>query len=211
MKYLYNPPFLVKKVFSSFRWNTTNGKILFTFDDGPLPGNTEKILKKLDELKIKAAFFCVGDNVRKYPELTRTILDEGHLVGNHTFNHKNIRSLNREETINQVKMANDVLQEKCSYLPGYFRPPYGKFRFSTPTLLKQMDLTAVLWSLLTYDYKNDFEIVKTSVKKYLQEDSIIVLHDSIKSAGIILDSIRFAAEEADKKGYKTGNPAECLR
>jgi myo-inositol-1-phosphate synthase len=74
-----------------------------------------------------------------------------------------------------------------------------------------MDLTAVLWSLLTYDYKNDFEIVKTSVKKYLQEDSIIVLHDSIKSAGIILDSIRFAAEEADKKGYKTGNPAECLR
>jgi len=211
MKYLYNPPFLIKKVFGSFRWNTSDGRILFTFDDGPLPGNTEKILKKLDELKIKAAFFCVGDNVRKYPELAKNILDEGHLIGNHTFNHKNIRALTREEVINQVKMTNKVLKEKCDYQPKYFRPPYGKFNFSTPGLLKQMNMTAVLWSLLTYDYKNDFEIVKTSVKKYLQNNSIVVFHDSLKSADIILDSIQFAADEADKKGYKTGNPAECLR
>jgi len=211
MKYLYDPPFLVKKVFSSFRWNTTDGRILFTFDDGPLPGNTEKILEKLNELKIKAIFFCVGDNVRKYPELAKNILEEGHLIGNHTFNHKNLRTLTREELINQVKMMNEVLMEKCSYLPKYFRPPYGKFNFSTPGLLKQIDLTAVLWSLLTYDYKNDFKIVKTSVERYLQGDSIVVFHDSIKSADIIMDSIQFAADEADKKGYKTGGPAECLR
>jgi len=69
----------------------------------------------------------------------------------------------------------------------------------------------VMWSLLTYDYKNDLSIVKYSVKKYLRKNSIIVLHDSLKSKDIICDSIKFIAEEAAQKGFEFGEPEECLK
>jgi peptidoglycan/xylan/chitin deacetylase (PgdA/CDA1 family) len=211
MKYLYNPPIIIKKIFGQFRWNTNNNKVLFTFDDGPVPATTEKILKKLDELKIKAVFFCVGDNIKKYPELVALILKQGHLVGNHTYNHKNIRTLNREENITQIKMVNDILNEKYDYNPEYFRPPYGKFNLSTPGLLNDHKLKGVMWSLLTYDYKNDFNIVKHAADEYLRKNSIVVLHDSLKCADIILDSIQYISDVAAKKGFTIGEPAECLK
>jgi peptidoglycan/xylan/chitin deacetylase (PgdA/CDA1 family) len=211
MKYLYDPPAIVKKTFGSFTWNTRNNKILFTFDDGPVPAATQKILEKLNCLNIKAVFFCVGDNIKKYPELAGEILKEGHIIGSHTFNHKNVRTLNKEETIKQIRMVNDILQEKFNYIPGYFRPPYGKFKLSTPGILKKEKLKGIMWSLLTYDYKNDFNVVKYSVEKHLRSNSIIVLHDSIRCADIICDSMQYIADLAGKKGLTTGEPSECLK
>lgn len=210
MKYLYNPPVLLKKIFNDFSWNTINQKVLLTFDDGPNPGTTEVILKKLSDEKIKVLFFCVGNNVQKYPGLVNQIKAEGHSFGNHTFNHKTLNKLSIEEKVQEIFSVNKLFQEKFNIKIKYFRPPHGRFQLSTDRLLKKFGLKNVMWSLLTYDYKNDLSIVKFAVEKYLKQNSIIVLHDSKKSKEIINDSISFIADEVSKNNYQFGEANECL-
>jgi len=210
MKYLYNPPLVVKKIFNDFSWNTNNGKVLLTFDDGPNPGTTEIILKKLSEEKIKALFFCVGENVQKYPELIKQIKDEGHSFGNHTFNHKILNKISDEEKNYQISTANKIFNDQFDINLKYFRPSHGRFQLSTSSLIKKHQLKNIMWSLLTYDYKNDLSIVKFAVEKYLKPNSIIVLHDSNKSKNIISDSIGFIADEVRKRNYQFGEAEECL-
>jgi peptidoglycan/xylan/chitin deacetylase (PgdA/CDA1 family) len=211
LKYLYNPPGIFKKAFGSFIWNSLNGKILLTFDDGPTAEGTETILRALKGNNIKAAFFCVGNNVRKYPELADRIINEGHLIGNHTLNHRRLTQLSYTESINEINSFTLLLEQQHKYDVKYFRPPHGRFRINTPSLVKKCGLTNVMWSLLTYDFKGDTKKVKLAVDKYIQKDSIIVLHDSVKSAKIIEDSINIVLETSNKKGYEIGEPEECLR
>jgi peptidoglycan/xylan/chitin deacetylase (PgdA/CDA1 family) len=210
MKYLYNPPIILKKVFSDFNWNTNNGKVLLTFDDGPNPGTTELVLKKLSEEKIKALFFCVGENVQKYPELIHQIKDEGHSFGNHTFNHKILSKISADEKDYQISTVNKIFNEQFDIKLKYFRPSHGRFQLSTSSLMKKHQLKSIMWSLLTYDYKNDLSIVKFAIEKYLKPNSIIVLHDSNKSKNIISDSISFIADEVRKRNYQFGEAEECL-
>ncbi len=211
MNLSYNPPFIIKKLFGDFYWTTSNNKILLTFDDGPTVEATDLILKTLDEFKIKALFFCVGQNVEKNPELANEMNKQEHSLGNHNYRHRQLIKLSKQEQINEIKKCKDVLINTTGITPKYYRPPYGKFNLSTNKFLKQFELKNVMWSLLTYDFKNDFNLVKYSVDKYLKSNSIIVLHDSIKSKNIIVDSIHYVAEQAAKKGLSFGEPAECLK
>lgn len=210
-RFLYNPPLIVKKIFNKTKWDTSNNKILLTFDDGPIPETTNIILDILEENKIIAAFFCVGQNIEKYPLLAKKIIDRGHLIGNHTFTHKTPSKLSKENLIKEIEEFNKVANNELKYTTNYFRPPHGKFDMKTLSVLKQYKLQNVMWSLLTFDYKNDINIVKFSVKNYLRSDSIIVLHDSRKSKEIIKQSIDFIIETSQKFEFKIGAPAECLR
>ena len=210
MRYHYDPPIFVKKIFNDFYWNTTNNKVLLTFDDGPNPGTTELILKKLSEVKIKALFFCVGDNVQKYPALVQQIKDEGHSFGNHTFNHKILSKISAEEKDFQISSVNRLFEESFNIKLNYFRPPHGKFQVTASVLLKKHNLKNVMWSLFTYDYKNDISILKFAIEKYLKNNSIIVLHDSNKSKNIIADSISYIADEVRKRNCQFGEADECL-
>ncbi len=211
MKYFYTPPYLIKKLFNDFYWNTANNKILLTFDDGPNPGTSEKILEYLSNKKIKALFFCVGNNVLSYPELLKEILFNGHTVGNHTFNHKRITSIDGKEINDEVAGFNSLLKDQFNLEVKFFRPPYGRFNLSTGKLLKDFNLRNVMWSLLTYDYKNDLNLIKLAVNKYLKKNSIIVLHDSIKSEKVILEALEIISGEAQKRGFEIGDPAGCLK
>ena len=211
MKYSYNPPNVIKNMFSSFQWESKTDKILLTFDDGPIPETTPLILNLLSDHNIKAAFFCVGENVQTYPELCHDLLVEGHLVCSHTFNHKPITKLSRGDAGVQIEKFNNLIKQDFGGDVLYFRPPYGRFNFSTPSLMKEFKLTTVMWSLLTYDFKNDLKVVKFAVNKYLKKNSIIVLHDSLKSKEIIVESINHIINEVSHKGFQIGAPAECLR
>ena len=210
MKYLYDPPKILKLMFSEFYWNTTNNKVLLTFDDGPNPGSTEIILKKLSDEKVKGLFFCVGDNVEKYPELIKEIISEGHSIGNHTFNHKILNMITKQEKNYQIESVNKIFLDKYGIRLQYFRPSHGRFQISTYKLMKQHNLKNIMWSLLTYDYKNDLSIVKFAVKKYLRTNSIIVLHDSNKSKNIIIDSLNVIVDEVRLRNYQFGAADECL-
>lgn len=197
-------------LFPDFIWNTKNDKVLLTFDDGPNPNSTEIILTTLEQMNIKALFFCVGNNVDKYTSLAKDILSAGHSMGNHTFNHKIITKIETNEAIEEIKKMNDVLNSKLGYQLKYFRPPHGKFRLNTSSLMKEMKMKNIMWSLLTYDFQNNLSLVKNSVKKFLKSDSIIVLHDSNKSKDIIRDSILFITDEVTNRGFSFGDTEECL-
>ena len=103
-----------------------------------------------------------------------------------------------------------TVSEKFNIKLKFFRSPHGKFQLSTSSMLNKYNLKNVMWSLLTYDYKNDISIVKFAVEKYLNHNSIIVLHDSNKSKNIIADSISIIAEEVRKRNYQFGEADECL-
>jgi len=202
---------MIKFFFNEFAWETVNKKILLTFDDGPLPESTSIILKALDEQKIKALFFCVGDNAEKNPGLISEIIKGGHDIGCHMLHHEVITNLGSGEVKNQIEKFGLHMKEKHNYEVKYFRPPHGRFNLTTKKILNEVNLKNVMWSLLTYDYKNDLELVKFAVTKYLRNNSIVVLHDSIKSKSIIADSIKFILDQADKNGFLFGAPQECLK
>lgn len=211
MKYTFNPPGVVKSIFRESRWNTSNGKLLLTFDDGPLEGSTIPILNELEKEGIKGLFFCVGNNIEKNPELIKEILGGGHEIGNHTYNHKIITKLSRGELNYEIDSVNRMMIEKFDYKINYFRPPHGRFGIFTKKMIVQKNLTNVMWSLLTKDYINNIKVVKFAVTNYLKKDSIIVLHDSLRSKDIILDSIKIIADTAHEAGFEFGVPTECLR
>ncbi|HSL90704.1 MAG TPA: polysaccharide deacetylase family protein [Ignavibacteriaceae bacterium] len=211
MNLFYNPPLVIKKLFNNYYWTTSNNKILLTFDDGPTVEATELILKTLNEFDIKALFFCVGQNIERNSILAKEILTQGHSIGNHNYSHKSLLKLSRENQVIEIKKCNDVICNQLGIKPVYYRPPFGKYRLSTKKMLNQLKLKNIMWSLLPYDFKNDIELVKSAVDKNLRSDSIIVLHDNIKSRDIIVDSIRYIAEQVIRKGYLFGEPAECLK
>ena len=210
MKSQYDPPFIIKQIFPDFQWDSRVDKILLTFDDGPVSGITDNILMKLNDFHIKAAFFCVGNNILKNSSLASEILKEGHIIGNHTFNHSRLTSPEFDDYA-EIDRFNELAKEKLGYEVKYFRPPHGRFNLSTGKLLKKKKLTNVMWSLLTYDFRGNPSLVKNSVVRYLKKNSIIVLHDSLRSREIILDSISFIADEVSGKGFRFGEPAECLK
>lgn len=211
MKFLYDPPQIIKSVFDSFLWNTKNEEVLLTFDDGPNPGTTEKLLDLLEGRNIKALFFCLGENIERYPELCRRIIEEGHTIGNHTYSHKQLNEASREVINAEIEKTNAILKEIFNYDVKYFRPPHGRFTFSTKKLLHKHNLINVMWSLLTWDYKGSFNKVQKSIRNYLRSNSIVVLHDSDKTKLILQDSVNLIIEEAQKRNFKIGDPVNCLK
>jgi peptidoglycan/xylan/chitin deacetylase (PgdA/CDA1 family) len=211
LSFRYRPPFIVQKLFGNFIWKTSNNKILLTFDDGPTETATLKILSVLSKNKIKAVFFCVGNNIKQQLELTQKILQDGHTIANHTMNHKLINKISREEAVNELKSFNDLMKEKFNYQVKYFRPPHGRFNLKTNNILNELNLKCVMWNLLSYDFENKIEKVKYAIDKFLKENSIIVFHDNTKSSEIIEEALNYTINNAVKKGYQFGEPEDCLK
>ena len=211
MSFKYRPPFLVQKFFDNFIWKTSNNKILLTFDDGPTESATQRILNTLSANQLKAVFFCVGNNIKKYPELAKNILSDGHTIANHTMNHKLLTRMKREETISEIETFNEMMKEKFNYDVKYFRPPHGRFNLKTNGILKELNMKCVMWNLLSYDYENNIEKVKYAIDNHLKENSIIVFHDSIKCSDIIEESLNYTIEQVARKGFTFGEPEDCLK
>ncbi len=119
--------------------------------------------------------------------------------------------MKRNQIPDAILRMNAIAEEFLNLRLKYFRPPYGRFTFGLNKILDSVGMKNVMWSLLTYDYKNDINIVKFALDNYLKSNSIMVFHDSDKSKGIIVDSIRYAIENINRKGYSIGTPAECLK
>ena len=208
-KYLINPPKLVKKIFPTIIWESKVDKILMTFDDGPNPGTTERILKILSDQNLKVVFFAVGNNIKRYNSLASEIISEGHLLEHHTFNHLKVTKLHEAEIRTEIGLFNNEIK-KLDNSCRFFRPPYGRISYRSKRIIEKNRLKVVMWSLLTYDYKNDLNIVKFTTR-YLAKNSIVVLHDSQRCDDIIEDSIKYLCEDAAKKGFTFGEPSECLK
>jgi peptidoglycan/xylan/chitin deacetylase (PgdA/CDA1 family) len=172
-------PKWIQKCFPSLVWQAPSTKeavVYLTFDDGPHPEITPWVLNELKQRGLKASFFCVGDNVRKFPETYQQILNEGHITGNHTMHHMKGWSNSTETYTQNTTEAAQYIKSKL------FRPPYGRIsRAQIKALLPEY--TIVMWSLLSGDFNPQLNIPKAlnQIKRKTQNGSIVVFHDSIKS------------------------------
>lgn len=173
-------PLLGRLLFGDAVFRVKDGRdknVYLTFDDGPIPEATPLVLDILKKYGTKATFFCVGENVVKHPQIFERIISEGHIVGNHTFNH-----LNGWKTDDKTYFENI---EKCSKTMNsvLFRPPYGRIKLSQYNNVKKKH-KVVLWDVLSMDYdvRLSAEECFGIVKKNTRPGSVIVFHDSVKAA-----------------------------
>lgn len=159
-------------------WNIDSEKkeLFLTFDDGPTPRVTEWVLDILSSFDAKATFFCLGKNVEQFPEIYQRIINEGHVVGNHTYDHPNGWKTKDSSYCNNVKQCSELVDSKL------FRPPYGKISRSQHTVLKD-DYTIVMWDVLSGDFDLSITPEKCldNVINNSSKGSIIVMHDSLKA------------------------------
>ena len=181
---------------SHWRFNIDKKEIYLTFDDGPIPEITPWVLDLLDEYNIKATFFCVGDNVRKYPEIYQKVLDRGHKTGNHTFHHIQGLKTDTRSYLEDVEEASRLIKSNL------FRPPYGHMRFSQFRAL-QKQYKVIMWDVVTRDYSHlmTADQVFEVVKKYTRNGSIIVFHDSLKAGDRMKESLLKSLDWLLEEGY----------
>jgi peptidoglycan/xylan/chitin deacetylase (PgdA/CDA1 family) len=174
--------------------------IYITFDDGPLPEVTPFVLTALEEYNAKATFFCIGDNVRKHPEVYQNILDAGHAVGNHTFNHLNGWDTNDDTYLENIDRCSEVVRSDL------FRPSYGKIRKSQIAKLQAQypSMQIIMWDVLSGDFSPGLKPEKClrRVTGKTCPGTIIVFHDSLKAFECLEYVLPLALKFWHKKGFK---------
>lgn len=207
MRIVKTPSFL-KILFRSYVWNiiTTEKVLYLTFDDGPTPEITDQVLDILEQNKAKATFFCIGKNVKKYLEIFKRILAEGHAVGNHTYDH--LKGSKTQTTIyfENTQKANELIKSNL------FRPPYGRIKSQQVKQLQKKGYKVIMWDVLSYDW--DAEISKEKVLEHVTKNaksgSIIVFHDSEKASRNMLHALPKVLDYFSKKGFKFESMDSCF-
>jgi peptidoglycan/xylan/chitin deacetylase (PgdA/CDA1 family) len=204
----YKTPKFIQSLFPSLIWkiNTSEKVIYPTFDDGPIPELTPQILEILMKFDAKATFFCVGDNIRKHPEIFKAILKNGHSVGNHTFNHMKAWRTVNEHYLDNVHLCQQKIQK---HLPQnqnekLFRFPYGQFNLKIARKLKNNGFKLIMWDVLSKDYNPSIsakQILQKSIENS-QNGSIIVFHDNLKAKDKILQFLPLYLKHFSDIGYK---------
>ncbi|MCQ2198860.1 MAG: polysaccharide deacetylase family protein [Paludibacteraceae bacterium] len=197
--FIEQPPEFVRHLLykeSVWRINSSEKKVYLTFDDGPIPEANPWILETLRKYNIKATFFCVGDNVRKHPELFANILSEGHSVGNHTFNHLQAFKVSSQHYFKNIYEADKLINSNL------FRPPHGQLR-KIHALILRRTRRIIMWDVVTRDYSKKLtaQDVFDNVKKYARNGSVIVFHDSLKSIDKLKTALPQSIEWLKSQGY----------
>ncbi len=196
--YLIKTPRFIQNLFPNFIWRIpTNRKVVYlTFDDGPIPEVTPWVLDQLDKYHAKATFFCVGENVERFPELLQRIRQNGHAVGSHTYHH-----LNGWQTDNATYFQD---ARRCAKLTRseLFRPPYGKLKRRQAQFL-QRHYEVVMWDVLSGDFDPNLskEACLKNVIKNATNGSIVVFHDSLKAKDKLEYVLPQVLEHFNAMGY----------
>ena len=184
----------------------TREKILFlTFDDGPVPEATIPALDLLKRFQAKGTFFCVGENIKKHPDLLACISQEGHLAGNHSFSHANGWRVPVQEYLDDVGRCREILAANTPQndRAAIFRPPYGKLKWSQFLLLKKQ-YRMVMWDVLSKDWQQErtAESCYQRVIRKAVPGSIIVFHDSIKARERMIPALEKTLQHFSQQGFR---------
>ncbi len=198
--FIEQPPQFIRYLYPSAIWRMDKDEraVYLTFDDGPIPRVTPWVLDILDRYGIKATFFMVGDNIRKHPDEFRMVVERGHRIGNHTFNHIRGLSYDINSYMENTDKASEVMMNT-----NLFRPPHGYMSPKQYAELKKR-YKIIMWDLVTRDYNRKFtgEQILQKVKKYVRNGSIITFHDSLKSEENIRYALPKAIEWLMEQGYE---------
>jgi len=197
---------------SAYHSSKTSGKkIALTFDDGPHPTQTKRILDILDAYGVKATFFMVGVNVQNYPDAAKEVASRGHEIGNHTFSHSKLGNMSQSDVSDELERCEAVLKEICNYQPHLFRPPQGALSNAIEGCSFERDYRLILWSLDTRDWevKNTNQIVKTVLSK-IKGGDIVLLHDYVGTHSKTAESLEILLPELLARGYEPVTVSELL-
>lgn len=181
------------------------GKIAITFDDGPSATMTPQLLDGLKERGVHASFFLLGQYVSENPEIVKRMKEEGHLIGNHTYNHVQLTKVSHEEFLYEIQSTNDLIEDITGETPQFIRPPFGAWRKS---MEKDINMIPVMWDVDPLDWcKEDVSCIVQNVVTHVEENDIILLHDryasSVTAAMQIIDILT-------KQGYEFVTVEELL-
>ncbi|MBQ3644395.1 MAG: polysaccharide deacetylase family protein [Candidatus Riflebacteria bacterium] len=186
--------------------------VALTFDDGPHPLTTPHILDILKKRHVKATFFVLGIQAKKYPELIKRIYDEGHIVGNHTYSHKNLSKLKTAAIKNEIENTNKLIEKITGEKPKYIRPPYGAINKTVISAIKDAGMSMVLWTVDTRDWhsKNEKSVLKEvdrqlHISKGDYIGGAILMHDIYPSTVRSLDPVLDKLAANEYKVYSINN------
>jgi peptidoglycan/xylan/chitin deacetylase (PgdA/CDA1 family) len=191
-------PKILSKLFPSLIWKiqTKKKEVWLTFDDGPDEKTTPLILSILEKLNIKATFFLIGREIEKYPSLTKSIIEKGHIIGNHSYSH-----LDGYMTSNKI-YYNDIFKNeiKINNL-NLYRPPFGRMSLPQIWFLRKK-FKIIMWDIFSWDFiKNNSLNMKNNVINNIEKGSIIVFHNNAKSFSNLSKKLEEILIEIQNKGY----------
>jgi peptidoglycan/xylan/chitin deacetylase (PgdA/CDA1 family) len=197
-----------------FQGSPYKREVALTFDDAPDPRFTQQILDVLRQYNVKATFFVVGSRAVKYPWIVRRIVTDGHVVGNHSFSHANLKKLRDKKFRWEILHTNEVLQTLVGYDPNLVRPPYGNIREKQLMWLRNKKFKVVNWSSDSLDWKNlEADQVYANIMKNVEPGAIILQHagggDGEKLKGTI-EALPKIINELRARGYKIVTLPELL-
>ena len=174
------PHGLIRRLFPEALWrmDPERRSVYLTFDDGPIPEATPYLLDVLESMDVRATFFMVGDNARKFPQLLTEVRSRGHRIGNHSFNHIGGMSRSTDKYMENVLKAEEILHSD-----KLFRPPHGWMTWGQYRAMREDGWRVVMWDVLTRDYNGTFsaDMIMQNVRRHTRNGSIITFHDSLKS------------------------------
>jgi len=202
----HRTPLFLPWMYPSLTWRipTQQPELYLTFDDGPVFGPTEFVLETLHKYSIPATFFCIGDNVRKHPEVFKRMVEAGHAVGNHTFNHLNGWKTSLNDYAKNTTLCDQEMlkhRDQKSAPIKLFRPPYGRI---TRRQIKAMQpRSIIMWDVLSFDFLQSLSPEKClrGTAQATRPGSIVVFHDSIKAEKNLLYALPRFIEQFLEKGY----------
>ena len=198
--FIEQPPLLYRLLFPEAVWRVKSGRnkvVYLTFDDGPIPEETPWVLDTLDRYGVKATFFMVGDNVRRYPGLFEDIKRRGHSYGNHSMHHLQGMKVTTRRYLCDITEADRLIESPL------YRPPHGIMRWKQAKLLKNR-YNIRMYDLVTRDYSRKLtpEQVFDNVRHFVRDGSIIVFHDSLKASRNMRYALPRAIEWLLAEGYE---------
>lgn len=195
---LVTTPYILRIFYPSLLWKMPEGekKIYLTFDDGPHHEITPQVLDLLEKFDAKATFFCIGKNVEANKDVFKMIVDDGHSIGNHTFNHDKGWKTKTEDYVVSVDKTNLIIKSPL------LRPPYGKIKPSQIRKLKG-NYKLIAWTVISYDWDKSLtsDDCYNNVIKNASDGSIIVFHDSEKAARNMIPALTKVLEYYSNKGF----------
>ncbi len=201
--FYHKTPSILKWIYPLSLWNVdTKERIIYlTFDDGPTPEVTDYVLDLLNEYGAKATFFCIGNQIEKEGGLTQKIIQNGHQIGNHTFNHERGWDVTLQKYLDSVAQTEKSLA-KFGLKSTMFRAPYGRMTFSQYRKLHSLGYQIAYWSHISRDYEKDLDITKAiKALSKAKEGSILLFHDSKKAFPNLILILPKILEHFQSQGY----------
>ncbi len=176
-----------------------------TFDDGPSKKYTPLLLDGLKERGVKVSFFLLGSNIEGNEDLVKRMQEEGHLIGNHTYNHVQLTKVSKNEAKEEIEKTGNIIYEITGIYPIYLRPPFGKTR---EDLELPVELFNVSWNIDTLDWKTkNVDSILQIVKKQIKDGSIILMHDEYETS---VEAALRIVDDLTKDGYRFVTVDELL-